>query len=204
MAADYAGHIMRAHPHGPYVLVGWSMGGVTAHAVAVELERRDKAVALVGAIDSPARNEVAGPLHQLVLALTGVLRDTPGAWPERLREQLRDADLRALVERRAAPAEVLAWCEARGLVPAQAISAARFDAMMRLRYHHFRIVGEHPRDVIRAPMRVWWAERALGDWSPHAGGGVRETIVGGDHFTIVGTPHIETIAAELRAAIGGG
>jgi thioesterase domain-containing protein len=74
--------------------------------------------------------------------------------------------------------------------------------MMRLRYRHFQLVGEHARGVIRAPMRAWWAARPLGDWGPHAGG-VTDAVLGGDHFSVIRPPFLETIASELAAAAKG-
>ncbi|WP_240489991.1 thioesterase domain-containing protein, partial [Mycobacterium marseillense] len=40
MAQTYADRIQDAHPDGPYHLLGWSFGGVVAHEVAIELQRR--------------------------------------------------------------------------------------------------------------------------------------------------------------------
>nr|WP_286137463.1 thioesterase domain-containing protein [Mycobacterium sp. IS-3022] len=40
MAARYADRIQAVHPAGRYNLLGWSLGGVVAHALAVELRRR--------------------------------------------------------------------------------------------------------------------------------------------------------------------
>ena len=55
MAADYAAEIRRVQPHGPYHLLGWSSGGVVAHAVATCLqESRQKVVLLVSLDGYPA------------------------------------------------------------------------------------------------------------------------------------------------------
>uniref|UniRef100_UPI0006851D27 thioesterase domain-containing protein n=1 Tax=Mycobacterium sp. URHD0025 TaxID=1298864 RepID=UPI0006851D27 len=40
LAANYADRLQSLHPDGPYKLLGWSFGGVVAHAVAVELKGR--------------------------------------------------------------------------------------------------------------------------------------------------------------------
>ncbi|MEV0674864.1 amino acid adenylation domain-containing protein, partial [Mycobacterium sp. NPDC050441] len=40
LAANYADRLQSLHPEGPYKLLGWSFGGVVAHAMAVELRRR--------------------------------------------------------------------------------------------------------------------------------------------------------------------
>ena len=199
MAADYARIVREARPQGPYVLLGWSMGGVIAHAVAGELERAGAKVALVGVIDANAAQDTASELAQTVLALTGALYDVQ-SWAPNVAQvtlALRDPELRTLVAARAQPAELLAWCEARGLVAAGAVERERFEAMMKLRFRHFQLVSGHVRGQINAPMRAWWSSRALGDWSAHTLGGLRETVVGGDHFTLMMSPQLDRIAAEL-------
>uniref|UniRef100_UPI0038990D61 non-ribosomal peptide synthetase n=1 Tax=Mycolicibacterium neworleansense TaxID=146018 RepID=UPI0038990D61 len=40
MAANYADRLQELYPVGPYRILGWSFGGVVAHALAVELQRR--------------------------------------------------------------------------------------------------------------------------------------------------------------------
>jgi thioesterase domain-containing protein/acyl carrier protein len=40
MAKNYAGRIQAHYPTGPYDLLGWSFGGVVAHELAIELQRR--------------------------------------------------------------------------------------------------------------------------------------------------------------------
>ncbi|SDP94319.1 non-ribosomal peptide synthetase [Lentzea jiangxiensis] len=51
MVSDYADEILVIQPHGPYYLFGWSLGGTLAHALAVEMQRRNKDVAMLGLID---------------------------------------------------------------------------------------------------------------------------------------------------------
>ncbi|MFF3324047.1 alpha/beta fold hydrolase, partial [Streptomyces sp. NPDC002889] len=51
MAVDYADHIQTVQPHGPYHLAGWSFGGLCAHALAAEFQRRGERVALVAVLD---------------------------------------------------------------------------------------------------------------------------------------------------------
>ena len=56
MAADYADEMQAAYPEGPYRLLGWSFGGLVAHAAAVELQRRGAVVdrlIIVDAYPSP-------------------------------------------------------------------------------------------------------------------------------------------------------
>jgi amino acid adenylation domain-containing protein len=52
MAADYLGLIRKIQPAGPYHLLGWSFGGLVAHAIATKLQAAGEAVALLALLDS--------------------------------------------------------------------------------------------------------------------------------------------------------
>ncbi|MFF4760309.1 amino acid adenylation domain-containing protein [Streptomyces sp. NPDC001292] len=98
MAADYAEQIRSVQPSGPYHLLGWSFGGVVAHAVATHLQREGDTVAMLAILDGyPNRQmtkedengaaEFAGfgelqPGDRPVLLLDGdVVGDAPAAAP---------------------------------------------------------------------------------------------------------------------------
>jgi amino acid adenylation domain-containing protein len=51
VAADYAGQIRSIQAHGPYYLLGWSLGGVIAHAVATHLQEQGEQIALLTILD---------------------------------------------------------------------------------------------------------------------------------------------------------
>ncbi|GAB19825.1 putative non-ribosomal peptide synthetase [Gordonia effusa NBRC 100432] len=52
LAARYVEEIRRVQPHGPYHLLGWSVGGVIAHAMATLLQSQGEHVAYLGIMDS--------------------------------------------------------------------------------------------------------------------------------------------------------
>ncbi|MFF3195077.1 non-ribosomal peptide synthase/polyketide synthase [Streptomyces misionensis] len=52
MAADYADQIRKIQPQGPYLLLGWSAGGLIAHALACELQSRGERTALLAVLDA--------------------------------------------------------------------------------------------------------------------------------------------------------
>ncbi|WP_365998404.1 amino acid adenylation domain-containing protein [Mycolicibacterium sp.] len=67
MAACYADKLQTISPHGPYKLLGWSLGGVVAHEMAIELQRRGCDVRRLVVLDSTfsgnrivARSEASG------------------------------------------------------------------------------------------------------------------------------------------------
>ncbi|WP_224282623.1 non-ribosomal peptide synthetase, partial [Streptomyces sp. LS1784] len=80
MAADYADQIQKIRPEGPYLLLGWSAGGLVAHAVACELQSRGERTALLAILDAyPVKDvqfeEVPVPTERDVLV--GVLDVDP-------------------------------------------------------------------------------------------------------------------------------
>ncbi|MEV5598620.1 amino acid adenylation domain-containing protein [Streptomyces sp. NPDC052496] len=52
MVAAYVGQIRAVQPAGPYHLLGWSLGGALAHAIAVRLQARGERVALLAMLDA--------------------------------------------------------------------------------------------------------------------------------------------------------
>ncbi|WP_338925281.1 amino acid adenylation domain-containing protein [Mycetohabitans endofungorum] len=52
MVSDYLEQMHRVQPQGPYCLLGWSLGGIVAHSMAVRLEHQGEKVALLTLLDS--------------------------------------------------------------------------------------------------------------------------------------------------------
>ncbi|MCG8157793.1 amino acid adenylation domain-containing protein [Brenneria goodwinii] len=52
MAEEYANRIRTHQPRGPYWLIGWSVGGMIAHSVAVRLEQQGQKVELLAMMDA--------------------------------------------------------------------------------------------------------------------------------------------------------
>ncbi len=52
IAHDYVAQIRSVQPHGPYFLLGWSLGGNIAHEMAVQLEESGERVEFLGLLDS--------------------------------------------------------------------------------------------------------------------------------------------------------
>ena len=73
LAEDYATEILRRQPRGPYHLLGWSMGGVIAHAIASRLSVAGAEVATLVLIDAyppdPATGWSAGVADQVLRRL---------------------------------------------------------------------------------------------------------------------------------------
>jgi amino acid adenylation domain-containing protein len=84
MAADYVARVRAVRPEGPYRLLGWSLGGRIAHAMAVLLEADGQEVELLALLDAYPRTETDTETEFSEREfLTGVL-SAAGLDPERL------------------------------------------------------------------------------------------------------------------------
>jgi thioesterase domain-containing protein/aryl carrier-like protein len=60
MAEDYLSIIRKIQPTGPYNLLGWSFGGLVAHAIATQLQSMGEQVAMLALLDSyPVQPEIS-------------------------------------------------------------------------------------------------------------------------------------------------
>jgi thioesterase domain-containing protein len=89
MARDYTDQIRMVQPSGPYHLLGWSLGGNVAFAIAEELERRGEQVELLVILDANLADRQAIALsnepwmvYNLVLAQFGYVPALTPAEPD--------------------------------------------------------------------------------------------------------------------------
>jgi len=81
IAADYLQEIQAVQPNGPYYLLGWSLGGPLAHAIATQLQDQHESVPLLALLDCyppPQDVDLAEPTDQEIFAtLIRTLLDEP-------------------------------------------------------------------------------------------------------------------------------
>ncbi|WP_159066409.1 non-ribosomal peptide synthetase, partial [Streptomyces hygroscopicus] len=143
MAADYVEQIRTVQPVGPYRLLGWSFGGLVAHAMATELQEQGESVDLLVMLDSAPTERLTtedipefSEQDMLGFLLGAVGGDTDGIpegelTPEETAELLRD---------RGAPVDLLLDAETfRGL-------RACFEQTPRLQTTH--VPGLFRGDVV--------------------------------------------------------
>ncbi|MGW5438835.1 thioesterase domain-containing protein [Nocardia asteroides] len=193
LAADYVARIRAVQPHGPYRLLGWCVGGVIAHAMAVRLRDLGERVELLAMLDSFVgdvgyRSDVPvtvgdllgqfGTEHELVTPVTDFTAD----------------DAAALVSTLPGPFAVLTEERVRrmfaGILHAQIIGATHrprvFDGDLL-----FFTAGRDDRG----------AGRAAGGWRDHIAGTITDIAVDATHWDITGPRALETIGPALAAAL---
>ncbi|SEO57318.1 Acyl transferase domain-containing protein [Salinihabitans flavidus] len=203
-ARDYIAEIRQVQPHGPYLLGGFSGGGITAYEMARQLEAAGETVAVVVLLDTPL--PVRRPLtlgDRLRIQLSEVRRQGP-LYPVKW---LRNRVAWELAKRRA-PDRTEAAEGGQRFHNAE-IEAAFIAATERYRMH--RWAGRV--DLFRPPLRGKWSvgggrlvsgERAYvlhdNDWGEWVGDlGVTE--VPGDHDSMVLEPNVRVLAARMKRAI---
>ncbi|MFA3877606.1 thioesterase domain-containing protein [Streptomyces sp. MMCC 100] len=205
MAADYADRITATAPEGPYRLLGWSVGGTIAHAVAAELERRGERVELLAVLDAYPVADAAGsepPSEATIVAhnLRAIGFDlqegelTPETFP---------------IERY------------RAFLARENKVMARFDeheilAMKDVYVNNTRLMWAHTPPRFGGDMLFVTAERGRGAlarerghraWAPHVGGEIVNHDVDSDHEGLMTRPgpvaHVGRVLAERLAALDG-
>ncbi|MFI5856371.1 amino acid adenylation domain-containing protein [Streptomyces parvulus] len=190
-AADYVARVREIRPHGPYRLVGWSVGGVLAHHAAVLLQEAGEEVELLALLDAfPSEQWRERPAPEEGDALTAVLRM---AGFERTSERDRD--------------DVLATLRAAGS-PLAGLPDHTLGAIVDIVPNHARMMREHTHrtyhgDVLfftaAAPRAEDWLTREA--WRPHVRGGIVNHDLDCTHPAMMRDAQLDEIAAVLAARL---
>ncbi|QFY44569.1 amino acid adenylation domain-containing protein [Candidatus Methylospira mobilis] len=211
LADEYA-RVIRSHSSGPYLLLGWSMGGLLALAVAERLERESaESVAFTGLIDTRLRasTDTAQERPSLdVLARALDIFDKA--------ESLAFANL-TLIERQELERiwtespeiegfrHIAEWGKSRGYwlrdLPIEPL-VAEYTEGKKGRVMSSNFVPP----LINAPIHIWWAQAALDDqgrvpvdWGRYSRNGARAVIVEDcDHIGII---KADAMHRSLRQAL---
>ena len=208
MASRYVEAVLTEHPEGPYLLGGWSMGGVVALEMAMQLSAAGREVPLVFLIDCSAPVPHHAPHamsdRESLVAFVADLARTAGrpTWtsPEHFRsldpESIRDGTLEQSTLGREIAGE---------------IGSERLRRLHEVyRANRLALDGYQPRTysgrviLIRAESsRSDFESDLTRGWKDLAVGGVTTYFVPGDHYTILQRPAVERLAEILAGEIEG-
>jgi amino acid adenylation domain-containing protein len=217
MAAAYCEAMLKIQPDGPYLIGGWSMGGVVAFEIARQIIARGQEVALLALIDSKAPGGDDAALNSNDLSLLagfaqhlGVTSDRLARiWPDLLR---LDSALRL--------SYILERARSEGLMPADLEHShvnnlyEVFIANVRAMHNYIPQVIPFRVTLLRAgngvsgsPIQRSKGKRSRDNrnldlgWRRLAGKGLEIHVIPGDHFSIMREDHIEALAQQLRACL---
>jgi non-ribosomal peptide synthase protein (TIGR01720 family) len=216
LAAEYVDAVRSLEPTGPYLLAGYSFGGVVAFEMARQLTGAGEEVALLAILDqpvSPGDEAAEVDTAAIVADMVRHLAREEGSTLELAADALRGLPLDAQLAR---GLEILGGTEALGpgfdlpLLRALALGwSSRATAVERYkaltypgRITLLRAESVDPAALRELPLkrRPIFASPTLG-WDAFAAGGVEVHAVPGNHQSIVEAPHVETLAEILRACI---
>ncbi|MEU1049824.1 amino acid adenylation domain-containing protein [Streptomyces sp. NPDC005897] len=190
-AEDYAERIREVQPHGPYRLVGWSVGGVLAHTVAVLLQEAGEEVELLALLDAfPAEQWRERPAPEEGDALTAVLRM---AGFDRTGERTRE-DVLATLRRAGSP---LAGLGDRTL--SRIVDIVPNHARMMREHEHRPYDGDVLFFTAATPRAEDWLTSEA--WRPHVTGAVVDHPLDCTHPQLMRDRYLDDIAAVLAARL---
>ncbi|WP_407555998.1 amino acid adenylation domain-containing protein [Streptomyces sp. Pv4-95] len=190
-AADYVRHLRTVQAHGPYRLLGWSVGGVLAHTVAVRLQEEGEEVELLALLDAfPAEQWRGRPAPEEGDALTAVLRM---AGFDRTGERTRD-DVLATLRRAGSP---LAGLSEHTL--SKIVDIVPNHARMMREHRHRAFAGDLLFFTAAAPRAEDWLTREA--WQPHVTGTIANLDLDCTHPQLMQDRQLDEIAAVLAARL---
>ncbi|REC95671.1 non-ribosomal peptide synthetase [Kushneria indalinina] len=196
MARDYIAQMRRLQPHGPYHLLGWSVGGMIAHTMASLLENEGEEVGMLALLDAyPADlwRDMTPPDEGM--ALEALLR-IAGL-----------ADMALAEEGGSRRAQVIALLKREGSALGQ-LSSSTLDALVDVVINNSRLVRETRHPVYSGDMHFFtaatprtenWLDRRA--WQPYVGGRILNLDLPATHPELMHQKHLATIAQRLMSVL---
>jgi amino acid adenylation domain-containing protein len=204
MAAYYIEAIRSFQPNGPYLLGGWSMGGVIAYEMAQQLEAQGQRVSLLALMDAtPVNHGNATPLDEITL-LANFAHDL-GLSVDRLQfstdelaklgaEELLSYMLQRAIEARIVPQNFQ-------LAQAQRLFEVFKNNVQAMQSYRPKASSQRVT-LLKAGERstVETTDETMG-WGALTSGEIEIHTVSGSHFTIVREPYVRNLAEQLADCI---
>ncbi|WP_156624355.1 thioesterase domain-containing protein, partial [Mycobacterium sp. 852002-30065_SCH5024008] len=199
MARNYADRLQEFYPGGPYNLIGYSFGGVVAHEVAIELQRRGFDIPSLILLDA----------HPSVVGGDAAL-DPDVIEKAVLEEVLRFFDIAAPEQDELLTYE---WVEERVRQHA-AVDISRYKQLLELILQNLNANTElsrtHEPNVFDGDITIFSAVReasecnssSLESWRPYVTGEITEHPVGCRHEEMLTTESLSKYGEQLKHLLG--
>jgi thioester reductase-like protein len=216
IAAYYLESVRAIQPEGPYLLGGWSLGGVIAFEMAQQLRRADQEVALLALLDSEMppqdlhtlRADVGQILSDANLLMMMVRRKNLPMTPEEFQQLSPEEQLSVAVEtaRRtniippdAGPEQIQRFMQ---------VLKANFKALLQYkpevypgRLTYLKTEIHYDENVVLRDDNDPDLDDPARGWSKYSSQPVDVYTVPGDHTTMLSEPHVRGLAEQLSACI---
>ena len=205
MAALYVEAIRSVQPSGPYLLGGWSLGGVIAYEMASQLRRRGEEVELVALIDSYVPRGEAWPELKPAEAAALFLQDLLGTFGA---EQMPEWEQLEALEPEAVLARVLEVGERSGALP-PGVGLEQLRPLLRVFESNLRAGQRYTAHPSAQRLLMLKAGEVTGQpedggWTAVCGNGLERHVLPGNHHELLRTPLVQQLAEHLREALAAG
>ncbi len=219
IAASYLALIQTVQPQGPYLLGGWSSGGVVALEMAQQLQRQGDEVGLLAILDSQLPNaqlRAKAMQKEIDLGDTGVVKELIRRYeitiPDDFDQRELDAQLSYAVEQakkmHTLPVDV----------SLEFVRHSHCVRMINKHAAHMYVPQSYPHqidyfaasdslerkanlDEEEVSVEVSVSRDHLQCWREVAQGGMQVHVIPGNHLTIVEEPNVQVLADTLRSCI---
>jgi phthiocerol/phenolphthiocerol synthesis type-I polyketide synthase E len=216
MASHYIRSLRPVQPAGPYLLAGWSNGGVIAFEMAIQLQRLGEEVSLVGIFDAASRHHPEPEPKSAASRLTEDILFTGEALATREGQKftLKKEDLEHLREEDQFE-KFLQELRSKELVPPE-VDAEALRALLEtftntnkaMEYYipgmyHGRVLVLRAREVtpdLRELTRDIYDDPSFG-WQQYCSQPVDVRNVPGDHMHMAAEPNIQVLGAVFQRCI---
>jgi amino acid adenylation domain-containing protein len=205
MATYYIDAVTSVQPDGPYLLAGWSMGGIIALEMARQLRKHGHEVARLLLIDSfpdhGNNSQTVIPDHELLASFlehAGIQTDTPLLAPETLQQLTPEEQL----------AHVLELARSNAVLPPDT-NLADIQNLFEVYKANVLADGSYVTPPIPCPATLFKASEqpktrrneAIDRWSALASAGLEVQLIPGNHFSMLREPNVEFLARSVRNSL---
>ncbi len=213
-ARYYLGALRAQQPQGPYMLGGWSLGGVIAFEMAQQLQKQGQQVALLALLDSRPPAAIIGPpsrgysesqlLADFILDMSNTInksldRARVKAEHDAIYNDLKDLDPTAQLQ--------YAWEHARNasIVPPNT-GLKQIGYLWQVFRSNFIALGKYDPQIYPGKIVLFRASEmkeesetdlTLG-WQALSNQPVELHFIRGNHYTMLTKPHVQVLAEGLR------
>ncbi|RBO83050.1 amino acid adenylation domain-containing protein [Nocardia puris] len=189
----YVAEIVAVRPHGPYRLLGWSLGGLLAHGVAAALQARGERVELLAILDGVPAPDLDDFRAEVRQAFAGLGIDLPA-----------DADLATLDD------DALAAVHAALVTEPALFTLDRLGRIYRGALRTVELAAAHRPGVFEGRVDYFTATipeadgRTHGgpaDWAPHVRGPIENHPIATTHLAMTSPESLAELGPRLAALL---
>jgi amino acid adenylation domain-containing protein len=206
MAAHYLEEVRRVQPRGPYLLGGWSMGGLVAFEMARQLQESGEKVALLSIFDSapPEKDARASAEVDELSLMINFARDLGLSWEN----STGSLDELLGLEPGAQLAYVLESGRFSHVLPPD-LDACELRRLYEVFKQNVRAMQSYATSARLEQMTLFKAseksaappEHWRAGWQDFITGDLDVQVVPGDHFNMLREPHVKALAERLKSCL---